>query len=69
MCVERRPEIETIQRMQEEQARVLFSPDRRVTRIVNRLLPLLVRTGVFQWLRRKQFRWMSEGAVPIRLVV
>jgi hypothetical protein len=32
-------------------------------------MPLLVRTGLVQWLYRKQHRLMSEGAVPVRLVV
>jgi hypothetical protein len=66
---ERWLEIVAIQRMQERQARVLFTPDRRTTRLTNRLLPLLVRTGLLQWLQRGQYRQMSEGAVPVRLVV
>jgi hypothetical protein len=55
--------------MQEDQARVLFTPDRWSTRLVNRLLPFLVRTEFLQWLQRKQNRQMSEGVVPVRLVV
>jgi 2-polyprenyl-6-methoxyphenol hydroxylase-like FAD-dependent oxidoreductase len=66
---ERWPEVVGIQQMQEDQARVLFTPDRWTTRLVNRLLPLLVRTGLLQWLQRGQYRQMSEGAVPVRLVV
>jgi 2-polyprenyl-6-methoxyphenol hydroxylase-like FAD-dependent oxidoreductase len=66
---ERWPEIVTIQQMQEHEARVLFTPDQWSTRLVNRLLPLLVRTGLLQWLQRKQYRQMSEGAVPVRLVL
>jgi 2-polyprenyl-6-methoxyphenol hydroxylase-like FAD-dependent oxidoreductase len=66
---ERWPEIVAVQHMQEEQARVLFAPDRWSTRLVNRLLPLLVRTGLLQWLLRKQYRLMSDGVVPVRLVV
>jgi hypothetical protein len=58
-----------IQDMQERQARLLFTPDRWSTRLLNRLLPLLVRTGLLQWLERKHYRQMSEGAVPVRLVV
>jgi 2-polyprenyl-6-methoxyphenol hydroxylase-like FAD-dependent oxidoreductase len=66
---ERWPEVEAVQRMQEHQARVLFTTDRWGTRLANRLLPFLVRTGLLQWLHRKQYRQMSEGAVPVRLVV
>jgi 2-polyprenyl-6-methoxyphenol hydroxylase-like FAD-dependent oxidoreductase len=66
---ERWPEIVAVQRMQHDQARMLFTPDRWSTRFVHRLLPLLVRTGVLQWLHRKQFRQMSDGVVPVRLVV
>ena len=66
---ERWPEIVAVQEMQEDQARVLFTPDRWSTRLANRLLPFLVRTGFLQWLQRKQNRQMSEGVVPVRLVV
>ena len=34
-----------------------------------RLLPLLFRTGLLLWLQRKERRQMSEGVVPVRLVV
>ena len=34
-----------------------------------RLLPWLMRTGILQWLRRKEARLMSDGVVPVRLVV
>jgi 2-polyprenyl-6-methoxyphenol hydroxylase-like FAD-dependent oxidoreductase len=66
---ERWPEIVAVQQMQEDQARVLFTPDRWSTRLLNRLLPLLVRTGLLRWLNRKHNRQMSEGAVLVRLVV
>src|SRR5262249_22279411 len=66
---ERWPEIVAIQRMQEGQARLLFNPDRWNTRLVNWLLPVLVRTGLLQWLERKHYRQMSHGVVPVRLVV
>ena len=66
---ERWPEIVAVQRMQQHQARTLFAPDHWRTRLLNRLLPWLVRTGLLQWLQRKEFRVMSEGAVPVRLVV
>jgi len=66
---ERWPEIVAVQQMQQDQARMLFSPDSWRTRLVNRLLPLLVRTGLLQWLHRKQYRQMSHGVVPVRLVV
>jgi 2-polyprenyl-6-methoxyphenol hydroxylase-like FAD-dependent oxidoreductase len=66
---ERWPEIVAVQEMQQHQARILFSPDRWSTRLVNRLLPWLVRTGLLQWLQRKQYRYLSDGVVPVRLVV
>jgi 2-polyprenyl-6-methoxyphenol hydroxylase-like FAD-dependent oxidoreductase len=66
---ERWPEIVAVQEMQHNQARALLSPDSWRTRLVNRLLPWLVRTGLLQWLQRKEFRVMSEGAVPVQLVV
>jgi 2-polyprenyl-6-methoxyphenol hydroxylase-like FAD-dependent oxidoreductase len=66
---ERWPEIVEVQEMQQTQARGLISPNSWRTRLVNRLLPWLVRTGLLQWLQRKEFRAMSEGAVPVRLVV
>ncbi len=66
---ERWPEIVAVQQMQQDQARILFNPDSWSSRLVNRLLPLLVRTGLLQWLHRKQYQQMSYGVVPVRLVV
>jgi 2-polyprenyl-6-methoxyphenol hydroxylase-like FAD-dependent oxidoreductase len=66
---ERWPEIVAVQQMQQEQARMLFKPDRWSNRLVNRMLPLLVRIGLLQWLYREQYRQMSDGVVPVRLVV
>jgi 2-polyprenyl-6-methoxyphenol hydroxylase-like FAD-dependent oxidoreductase len=66
---ERWPEIVAVQEMQQHQARILFAPDRWRTRLMNRLLPWLVRTGLLQWLQRKEYQVLSDGAVPVRLVV
>jgi 2-polyprenyl-6-methoxyphenol hydroxylase-like FAD-dependent oxidoreductase len=66
---ERWPEIVAVQEMQQHQARILIAPDRWSTRLMNRFLPLLVRTGLLQWLQRKEYRLISDGAVPVRLVV
>ena len=55
--------------MQQNQARLLFNPNHWGNRLVHRLLPLLPRTGLLQWLRRKEYRLMSEGVLPVRLVV
>jgi 2-polyprenyl-6-methoxyphenol hydroxylase-like FAD-dependent oxidoreductase len=66
---ERWAEIVAVQQMQQDQAHLLFAPDRWTTRLLHRLMPLLVRTGLVQWLYRKQYRLMSEGVVPVRLVV
>jgi len=66
---ERWAEIVAVQQMQQHQARILFAPDRWSTRLMNLLLPWLVRTGLFQWLQRKEYQVLSDGAVPVRLVV
>jgi 2-polyprenyl-6-methoxyphenol hydroxylase-like FAD-dependent oxidoreductase len=66
---ERWPEIVAVQQMQADQAHMMFRPDRWSTRLVHWLLPLLLRTGLLQWLHRKQYREMSQGVVPVRLVV
>jgi 2-polyprenyl-6-methoxyphenol hydroxylase-like FAD-dependent oxidoreductase len=66
---ERWPEVVAVQEMQKHQARVLLAPQSWRARLVNRLLPWLVRTGLLQWMNRKEFRLMSEGAVPVRLEV
>ena len=58
-----------MQQMQQHQARILFAPDRWSTRLLNRVLPWLVRTGLLQWMQRKEYQVMSDGAVPVRLVV
>jgi 2-polyprenyl-6-methoxyphenol hydroxylase-like FAD-dependent oxidoreductase len=65
---ERWPEIVTVQQMQEEQGSVFFN-DRWSIRLVFRLLPCLMRTGLLQWSRRKEKRLMADGVVPVRLVV
>ncbi len=66
---ERWPEIVAVQQIQQDQARMLFYPEDWRTRLVHRLLPWLLRTGLMQWLHRKQARQMSHGVVPVRLVV
>jgi 2-polyprenyl-6-methoxyphenol hydroxylase-like FAD-dependent oxidoreductase len=66
---ERWPEIVAVQDMQQHQAQMLFGPDRWSTRLMHRLLPWLIRTGLLQWLQRKEYRLMSDGVVPVRLVV
>lgn len=66
---ERWPEIVAIQKMQEHQAQMLFNPEGWANRLMFRLLPFLIRTGLLQWLNRKEYRIMSDGVVPVRLVV
>jgi 2-polyprenyl-6-methoxyphenol hydroxylase-like FAD-dependent oxidoreductase len=66
---ERWPEIVAVQQMQQHQARILFAPDSWRTRLTNRLLPWLVRSGLLQWMQRKEYRLLSDGAVPVRLLV
>jgi len=66
---ERWPEIVAAQKMQEHQARLFNHPDSWSSRVAFRLLPCLFRTGIIQWLQRKERRMMSEGFVPVRLSV
>ena len=71
---ERWPEIVAVQKIQDNQGRVLNHPDRWRSRLMLRLLPFLLpflfRTGLLLWLQRKEERrQMSEGVVPVRLVV
>jgi 2-polyprenyl-6-methoxyphenol hydroxylase-like FAD-dependent oxidoreductase len=66
---ERWPEVVAVQEMQQNQARLLFTPDGWRSRLTHRLLPWLIRTGLLQRLHRKEYRLMSEGVVPVRLVV
>jgi 2-polyprenyl-6-methoxyphenol hydroxylase-like FAD-dependent oxidoreductase len=66
---ERSPEIVAVQKMQDEQAGTLNRPGSWSSRLLQCLLPVLLRTGLLQWLQRKQRRQMSEGVVPVRLVV
>jgi 2-polyprenyl-6-methoxyphenol hydroxylase-like FAD-dependent oxidoreductase len=66
---ERWPEIVTVQQMQENQVRLLFRPAGWSTRLAHWLLPLLLRTGLLQWLHRKEYQQMSHGVVPVRLTV
>lgn len=66
---ERWPEIVAVQQMQNDHGRLLNQSDRWSTRLIQRLLPFLLRTGLLQWLQRKERRQMSEGVVPVRLVV
>ena len=65
---ERWPEIVAVQKMQETQGHLIFS-DHWSTRLMFRLIPFLISTGIMPWLRRKEFQRMSEGIVPVRLVV
>src|SRR5262249_1557478 len=50
---ERWPEVVAVQQMQENQGRQ-FLNDHWSIRLVFRLLPYLMRTGLLQWLRRKE---------------
>lgn len=65
---ERWPEIVAVQDMQQNQAHLLFNSDRWIARLMQRLMPFLVRTGLLQRLRRKEYKLMSEGVVPVKLV-
>jgi hypothetical protein len=66
---QRWPEIVAVQEMQQNQARLMFKPADWRSRIVNRLLPFLMRTGLLARLQSKAYRLMSEGVVPVKLMV
>jgi 2-polyprenyl-6-methoxyphenol hydroxylase-like FAD-dependent oxidoreductase len=66
---ERWPEIVAVQKIQEAEGRRLANPNGWRTRLAFRLLPVLMRTGLLQWLQRKQNRQMSYGVLPVRLAV
>ena len=66
---ERWTEIVTVQRIQNSEGRALNQPGRWTSRLTYRLLPFLFRTGLLQRLQRKERRQLSEGVVPVRLVV
>ena len=66
---ERWPEIVTVQQIQNREAHALNHPDSWSSRLMFRLLPLLFRTGLLLRLQRKERRQLSEGVVPVRLVV
>jgi 2-polyprenyl-6-methoxyphenol hydroxylase-like FAD-dependent oxidoreductase len=66
---ERWPEIETVQEIQNREAAGLNHPDRWTSRLMFRLLPLLIRTGLLLWMQRKERQQLSEGVVPVRLAV
>lgn len=66
---ERWPEVVAVQQMQQDQARLLFDSESWLARLRQRALPWLVRTGLLQRMRRKEYRQMSEGFLPVKLVV
>jgi 2-polyprenyl-6-methoxyphenol hydroxylase-like FAD-dependent oxidoreductase len=66
---ERWPEIEAIQKVQNSEAAALNHPDSWTIRLMHLLLPFLFRSGLLLWLQRKERRQLSEGVVPVRLVV
>jgi 2-polyprenyl-6-methoxyphenol hydroxylase-like FAD-dependent oxidoreductase len=66
---ERWPEVVAAQQMQEHQGRAMFSADNWRSRLTYRMLPWLLRTGLMPWLNRKEYRLMSQGVVPVKLVV
>jgi 2-polyprenyl-6-methoxyphenol hydroxylase-like FAD-dependent oxidoreductase len=65
---ERWPEVVAVQQLQENQGRQ-FLNEHWGMRLAFRLLPWLMRSGILPWLQRKETRLLSEGVVPVRLVV
>jgi 2-polyprenyl-6-methoxyphenol hydroxylase-like FAD-dependent oxidoreductase len=63
---ERTPEIVTIQEYQQIQARVLVAPG-LATRLMLRLMPILIRTGLFRKVMGKRAKAFADGVVPVRL--
>jgi 2-polyprenyl-6-methoxyphenol hydroxylase-like FAD-dependent oxidoreductase len=66
---ERWPEIVAAQEMQQHQAKMMFAPDNWRGRMAYRMIPLMMRLGLLQWLNRKEYRLMSQGVVPVKLAV
>ena len=66
---ERWPEIVAAQEMQQHQARMMFAPDNWRGRMMYRIIPWLMRTGLMPWLNRKEYKLMSQGVVPVKLAV
>jgi 2-polyprenyl-6-methoxyphenol hydroxylase-like FAD-dependent oxidoreductase len=66
---ERWPEIVAVQDMQQRQARLILDPGRWTVRVFLWLAPLLLRSGLYTRLLRRQLEIMSKGAVPVRLTV
>jgi 2-polyprenyl-6-methoxyphenol hydroxylase-like FAD-dependent oxidoreductase len=66
---ERWPEIVAAQNMQQHQARMMFARDNWRGRMMYRMIPLLMRTGLMPWLNRKEYKLMSQGVVPVKLAV
>jgi 2-polyprenyl-6-methoxyphenol hydroxylase-like FAD-dependent oxidoreductase len=66
---ERWPEVVAAQKMQQHQARNFFATEGWRASLMYRLLPWMFRTGLLQRLSRKEYRLMSEGVVPVRLMV
>lgn len=66
---ERWPEIVAAQKMQQHQAGNFFAAEGWRSRMMYGLLPWMFRSGLLQWLGRKEYRLRSEGVVPVRLVV
>ncbi len=64
---DRLPEIAAAQQMQDKHARMMFSPDNWRNRLVHRLLPLMIQSGLLQRLHRQEYRQMSEGFFPVTL--
>jgi 2-polyprenyl-6-methoxyphenol hydroxylase-like FAD-dependent oxidoreductase len=65
---ERTPEIVTIQEYQRKQARLLQAPGLG-TRLMLRLMPVLIRTGLMRPLMGKRAKAFADGVVPVRLTV
>jgi 2-polyprenyl-6-methoxyphenol hydroxylase-like FAD-dependent oxidoreductase len=65
---ERTPEIVAIQEHQRKQAQLLVAPGLR-TRLMLRLMPLLIRTGLMRLLMGKRAKAFADGVVPVRLTV
>ena len=60
------PEIVAIQEHQWKQGRFLLAPGLR-TRLMLRLMPILIRTGLMRLLMGKRAKAFADGVVPVRL--
>jgi 2-polyprenyl-6-methoxyphenol hydroxylase-like FAD-dependent oxidoreductase len=64
---ERMPEIVAVQEHQRQQSETFLRSDRFKSRLAMRILPLLARSGLLNFMLGKRLRIFQHGIVPVRL--